>query len=87
MRHRVAAGIGFGPARIAHQIGLEHRQPIAGFAPARTQSRLALALVADSGVDTVPPGQQLVDYLAADIARAPGYQYCHCHLSAPRIIW
>ena len=30
MRHRVATGIGFGPARIVHQIGLENLEPLSG---------------------------------------------------------
>ncbi len=83
MRHRVATGIGFGPALIAHQIGLEHLEPVPGIGPAFTQARLALGLVAHRCVDCVALGQKLVDYLTADIAGAAGYEYCTCHLCSP----
>ena len=83
MRHRVAAGIGLGPAGIVEQIGLEHLQPLTRIAPARAQPRFALRGIADRGVDAVPARQQLLDHLAADIAGAPGHQDRHCHLSAP----
>ena len=71
MRHMRAARDGFGPAFIAHQLGLEDLEAVGGrIAHSLSQSRLALFRIAHGGVHRPIARDQLADQFACDIAGA-----------------